>query len=60
MGGDAIGDGVFRASRFVEKPDPATAERYVASGAFDWNGGIFLFRAGAMTARRSPQRAASQ
>ncbi len=47
--GEAIGDGVFRAARFVEKPDPATAEAYVASGAFDWNGGIFLFRAGAMT-----------
>jgi mannose-1-phosphate guanylyltransferase len=47
--GEAIGDGVFRASRFVEKPDRETAQAYVASGAFDWNGGIFLFRAGAMT-----------
>ena len=46
--GDAIGDGVFRAARFVEKPDAATAETYVASGVFDWNGGLFLFRAGAM------------
>ena len=46
--GEAIADGVFRAARFVEKPDAATAETYVASGAFDWNGGIFLFRAGAM------------
>lgn len=43
-----IGDGVFEAARFVEKPDLAMAEQYVASGAFDWNGGIFLFRAGAM------------
>ncbi len=46
--GEAIGDGVFRAARFVEKPDLATAEAYVASGGFDWNGGIFLFRAGTM------------
>lgn len=27
--------------RFVEKPDRATAERYVASGRFLWNAGIF-------------------
>ncbi|MBL8578959.1 MAG: mannose-1-phosphate guanylyltransferase/mannose-6-phosphate isomerase [Mesorhizobium sp.] len=35
-------------SRFVEKPDLATAEAYVAAGNFYWNTGIFLFRAGAM------------
>jgi len=46
--GDAIGDGVFAAARFVEKPDLDTAQAYVASGAFAWNGGIFLFRAGTM------------
>lgn len=46
--GEGLGDGLFRAARFVEKPDAATAESYVASGDFDWNGGIFLFRAGAM------------
>ena len=46
--GEAIGDGMFRAARFVEKPDAATAQAYVASGGFDWNGGIFLFRAGTM------------
>ncbi|MDO8607334.1 MAG: mannose-1-phosphate guanylyltransferase/mannose-6-phosphate isomerase [Phaeospirillum sp.] len=28
--------------RFVEKPDLATAEAYVASGAYTWNSGIFL------------------
>ncbi|UOR15723.1 mannose-1-phosphate guanylyltransferase [Qipengyuania aquimaris] len=33
-------------SRFVEKPDSEAAERYLASGKFVWNGGIFLFRAG--------------
>lgn len=33
--------------RFVEKPDAATAERYVASGRFLWNSGMFVFRASA-------------
>lgn len=31
--------------RFVEKPDRATAENYVASGNFFWNSGIFCFKA---------------
>ena len=35
-------------SRFVEKPDFATAESYLAAGNFFWNAGIFLFRASAM------------
>ena len=40
----------FEVAAFVEKPDRATAERYLAGGDYDWNGGIFLFRAGAMLA----------
>src|SRR4051794_36922637 len=35
--------GAFAMTGFVEKPDAATAERYVASGAYFWNSGIFLF-----------------
>ena len=31
--------------RFVEKPNLATAESYVASGDYLWNSGMFLFRA---------------
>lgn len=31
--------------QFFEKPDSETAEGYVASGGYYWNGGIFLFRA---------------
>jgi len=46
--GEALADGVYRAARFVEKPDAATAAAFVAGGRYDWNGGIFLFRAGAM------------
>jgi mannose-1-phosphate guanylyltransferase/mannose-6-phosphate isomerase len=30
---------------FVEKPDLATAQRYVASGEFHWNSGIFVLKA---------------
>lgn len=29
---------------FVEKPDLATAESYLAAGSYYWNAGIFLFR----------------
>ena len=38
-------EGGFAVERFVEKPDLATAERYLASGDHDWNSGIFVFRA---------------
>ncbi|NMM38078.1 MAG: mannose-1-phosphate guanylyltransferase/mannose-6-phosphate isomerase [Glaciimonas sp.] len=30
---------------YVEKPDRATAERYLASGHYFWNSGMFIFRA---------------
>ena len=36
-------DGAFAVMGFVEKPDPKTAERYVESGDYFWNSGIFLF-----------------
>ncbi len=39
------GTGVRPVSRFVEKPDLATAESYVASGEYFWNSGMFAFRA---------------
>ncbi|MDB5661709.1 MAG: mannose-phosphate guanylyltransferase [Sphingomonas bacterium] len=43
--GEEIAAGVCRVERFVEKPDRATAEGYIAAGCYVWNGGIFLFRA---------------
>lgn len=45
--GDALGAtaGVLGVERFVEKPDPETAQRFVESGAFFWNSGIFLLNA---------------
>ncbi len=39
------GTGVRGVDRFVEKPDLATAEQYVASGEYYWNSGMFLFKA---------------
>ncbi|WP_461602291.1 mannose-1-phosphate guanylyltransferase/mannose-6-phosphate isomerase [Aeromonas rivipollensis] len=38
--------GAFAVAQFVEKPDVATAECYLASGEYYWNSGMFLFRAG--------------
>ena len=35
----------FRVERFVEKPDKATAEGYVAEGVYLWNSGMFVARA---------------
>ncbi len=35
----------LRVAGFVEKPDRATAERYLADGGYYWNGGIFVLRA---------------
>jgi len=37
-------------ARFVEKPDRATAEGFLATGRFTWNSGMFLFRASAILA----------
>ncbi len=48
--GEPLTDGVLRVDRFVEKPDRATAEGYLAEGRYFWNGGIFLFRADAYLA----------
>jgi mannose-1-phosphate guanylyltransferase len=35
---------IYKILQFREKPDRATAEKYVASGEFYWNGGIFLWQ----------------
>lgn len=39
------GGGAFEITRFVEKPDVATAQSFVDSGEYFWNSGIFEFRA---------------
>ncbi len=40
-------DGVYNVVKFTEKPDLATARRFLRSGRYDWNSGIFLFSAAA-------------
>jgi len=44
--GEAIaGSPARRIKRFVEKPDAATAARFLAQGGFLWNSGMFAFSA---------------
>ncbi len=48
---DGVRPGSLRALpvlRFREKPDRATAERYVDEGRFYWNSGMFFWRAGVL------------
>jgi mannose-1-phosphate guanylyltransferase len=35
---------LFKVVRFVEKPDQATAESYLASGEYLWNPGVFVWK----------------
>ena len=39
------GQEIFEVRKFTEKPPAATAARYVASGDYLWNGGMFIWRA---------------
>ncbi len=41
----AAGGELFKVQQFVEKPDTATAENYLASGDYYWNSGMFMFKA---------------
>ncbi|MEM6477430.1 MAG: mannose-1-phosphate guanylyltransferase/mannose-6-phosphate isomerase [Pseudomonadota bacterium] len=53
-----IAPGVRALSRFVEKPDPKTAEEMVADKRFLWNAGLFLARAADLVAafeRHAPE-----
>jgi len=45
--GEAIeaADGAYRVARFVEKPDQARAEAFIATGRYTWNSGVFAFGA---------------
>jgi mannose-1-phosphate guanylyltransferase/mannose-6-phosphate isomerase len=40
----------WRIAQFVEKPDQATARKYLESGQYCWNSGMFLFSTGALLA----------
>lgn len=46
----------FEVEAFVEKPDLETAREYLQSGAYLWNGGVFVFSLGGL--RRELERTA--
>jgi mannose-1-phosphate guanylyltransferase/mannose-6-phosphate isomerase len=55
-------DDCFKVERFVEKPDHATAEAFLADGGYYWNSGMFMFQAErylAELARFKPEIAAA-
>jgi mannose-1-phosphate guanylyltransferase len=43
--GEQIKTGCFSVGAFVEKPDLATATRFIDEGGYYWNSGMFVFRA---------------
>jgi mannose-1-phosphate guanylyltransferase len=43
--GEVLGTPAFQVQRFTEKPDAETAQRFVDSLEYYWNGGIFVWRA---------------
>ena len=47
--GDEKGD-AFEVERFVEKPDLATAKKYLASGDYLWNSGMFVWKVSSIMA----------
>ncbi len=50
------GISVYRVQEFKEKPDADVAERFVASGQYYWNSGIFIWRAGTLLESMQEQR----
>jgi mannose-1-phosphate guanylyltransferase/mannose-6-phosphate isomerase len=43
--GEVLDGNGWQVARFVEKPDPESAQAYLADGRYFWNAGIFLFSA---------------
>lgn len=48
--GDVWREGIHQLRQFVEKPDLETAKKYLQSGEYVWNSGMFLLRADAYLA----------
>jgi mannose-1-phosphate guanylyltransferase len=44
----SISDNIFKVLTFAEKPNYATAVRFIESGDFMWNSGMFIWRADAI------------
>ncbi len=43
--GERLADGLYEVKQFTEKPSLAAAMKYVASGEYYWNSGMFAWRA---------------
>ncbi len=48
--GEKSGD-AYKVNRFVEKPDLCTAEKYLSSGDYLWNSGMFIWKASSIEER---------
>ncbi len=46
--GEGVSEGVFKADKFTEKPNVSKAIKYLASGEYYWNSGMFAWRASAI------------
>jgi len=46
-GAELEGESAFAVDAFVEKPDSATAERFIRDGGYYWNSGMFMLKASA-------------
>ncbi len=55
--GEALADGAYAVAAFTEKPDRATAKRYLGQGGYSWNAGIFLFDPAVMLGEFDPDAA---
>jgi mannose-1-phosphate guanylyltransferase/mannose-6-phosphate isomerase len=45
IGCERVAGSAMKVARFVEKPDAATAQRYLDDGGYYWNSGMFVVRA---------------
>ncbi|EBP3805989.1 mannose-1-phosphate guanylyltransferase/mannose-6-phosphate isomerase [Salmonella enterica] len=43
--GNSTETGFYHVKNFVEKPDRLTAEKYISTGNYFWNSGMFMFKA---------------
>ena len=42
--GKSLEGNAYKVDRFIEKPDKATAEKYLSEGGYYWNSGIFIWK----------------
>ncbi len=57
--GERISEGVFKVAKFTEKPNMASAMKYLASGEYYWNSGMFAWRASTILEQIEKQLPAS-